>query len=102
MMPQVPEKGQRFDEYEPQKFACISVDDEAIEKIMPQLNEVELFHHTVDEPKKGLAYYGITLISPRAEREILDLIKGSDDLANLEALTETALMFDKWIIHFGI
>lgn len=102
MMPQEPQKGVRFDEYEPQKYACISVTDEAVESILQGLNGVEFYHHAVDEPKKGLAYCGITLIPPASARKFIEVIGDSVELANLKALLETALMFDKWIIHFGI
>ena len=64
IMPQEPQKGQRYDEYEPQKYACIDVPDDAIEDVLPKLNEIDFYHHVVDEPKKGLAYCGITLIPP--------------------------------------
>ncbi len=101
-MPQEPAKDVRYDEYEPQKYACISVPDDAIEGILQDLNEIEFFHHVVDEPKKGLAYYGITLIPPASEQNFIDVIGDNGELANLKALLETALMFDKWIIHFGI
>lgn len=102
MMPQEPQKGVRFDEYEPQKYACISVPDEAVESILQELSDIEFYHHAVDEPKKGLAYYGITLIPPTSAREFIDVIGDNKDLAKLKALLETALMFDKWVIHFGI
>lgn len=102
IMPQEPQKGQRYDEYEPQKYACISVHDDVIEGILQDLNGIEFYHHVVGEPKKGLAYYGITLIPPTSEKKFIDVIADNEELANLKALLETALMFDKWIIHFGI
>lgn len=102
IMPQEPPKGVRFDEYEPQKYACISVPDDAIEGVLQELNGIEFYHHVVDEPKKGLAYYGITLIPPTSEQNFIDVIGDNEELANLKALLETAMMFDKWIIHFGI
>ena len=51
MMPHEPQKGVRFDMYEPQKYACIAVPDDAIEGILPKLAEIEFYHHVVDEPK---------------------------------------------------
>lgn len=102
IMPQEPQKGMRYDEYEPQKYACISVDDDEIESILQSLNEINFYHHTVDEPKKGLAYYGITLIPPTSDKDFIEAIKDNEKLENLKALLKTALAFDKWIIHFGI
>ena len=40
MMPHEPQKGVRFDMYEPQKYACIAVPDDAIEGILPTLAEI--------------------------------------------------------------
>lgn len=102
IMPQNPQKGQRYDEYEPQKYACIAVPDDAIEGILQKLNEIDFYHHVVYQPKKGLAYCGITLIPPTSDREFIDVIGENEELSNLKALLETALMYDKWIIHFGI
>ena len=102
MMPLEPQKGVRFDMYEPQKYACIAVPDDAIEGILPKLAEIEFYHHVVDEPKKGLAYYGITLIPPTSERSFIEAIGNSAELDKLRTLLETAVMFDKWVIHFGI
>ncbi len=102
IMPQEPTKEVRFDEYEPQKYACIDVLDDAIESILQKLNEIDFYHHVADEPKKGLAYYGITLIPPISERKFIEAIGDNQELAALKALLETALMIDKWIIHFGI
>ena len=92
MMPHEPQKGVRFDMYEPQKYACI----------LPKLAEIEFYHHVVDEPKKGLAYCGITLIPPTSERSFIEAIGNSAELDKLRTLLETAVMFDKWVIHFGI
>ncbi len=102
IMPQNPQKEQRYDEYEPQKYACIAVPDDAIEGILQKLNEIDFYHHVVYQPKKGLAYCGITLIPPTSDREFIDAIGENEELSNLKALLETALMYDKWIIHFGI
>ncbi len=102
IMPQEPQKGQRYDEYEPQKYACIDVPDEAIEGVLQQLTKIDFYHHVVDEPQKGLAYCDITLIPPTSDREFIDVIGENEKLANLKALLETAQIFDKWIIHFGI
>ena len=102
IMPQNPQKEQRYDEYEPQKYACIAVPDDAIEGILQKLNEIDFYHHVVYQPKKGLAYCGIKLIPPTSDREFIDAIGENEELSNLKALLETALMYDKWIIHFGI
>ena len=102
MMPYPPEKGRRYDEYEPQKFACISVADDDLDTVAKKLNDVDFYWHTVDEPKKGLAYCGITLIPPSSQQIFADAIGDAKNLSGLKSLLQTAKMFDKWIIHFGI
>lgn len=102
MMPNEPEKGKSYEEYESQKFACISVDDEALESVAEMLGEIDFYHHAVDVPKKGLAWCGITLIPPSALKDFIKAIEESNELDKLKALLETAQMFGKWVIHFGI
>ncbi len=43
IMPQEPTKEVRFDEYEPQKYACIDVLDDAIEEISAAQNIINLY-----------------------------------------------------------
>lgn len=64
IMQTAPEQGRRYDDYEPQKYDCISVDDDYVEAVDANLNHVNFYWHTLDVPAKGLAYTGITLIPP--------------------------------------
>ena len=36
VMPQAPEAGQRFEKYEPGKYRCIPVEDDEIERLLPE------------------------------------------------------------------
>ena len=60
-----------FNEYEPNKYNCISIDDDFIEPILVELQNVNCYWHTLENKVKGLAYCGITLIPP----ESIDLLK---------------------------
>ena len=56
IMDTAPEKGLRYDEYEPQKYNCITVDDVYIEGILDRLSNIHTYAHTLDVPYSGLAY----------------------------------------------
>ena len=97
-----PKPSVRYDAYEPQKYNCISVDDDYIEQIAPRLNDVECYWHSLDMPAKGLAYCGVTLIPPASIERMNEVIKTIDELSDLEQLLQKALNENKWVIHFGL
>lgn len=102
MMQNAPEQGKRYDEYEPQKYNCISVDDDYVEDIDANLNNIDFFWHTLEWSAKGIAYTGITLIPPTSMQAFIDVIKDVIELSELKELLGKALAEDKWIIHFGL
>ena len=97
-----PKPRKRYDEYEPQKYNCISVDDYYIENIGTRLNCVDFYWHTLDMPAKGIAYTGITLIPPTSVQMFIAIIKDIDGLNELKGLLEKAVSENKWVIHFGL
>ena len=97
-----PEKGVRYDKYEPLKYNCISVDDEYLEDIVANFDNIDFYWHTIDVKGSGLAYCGITLIPPLSIRAFIDVIKDISALSELKELSEKALLENKWIIHFGL
>ena len=97
-----PEQGIRYDEYEPQKYNCISVDDYYLEDIVSHFNHIASYWHTLDIKGKGLEYSGITLVPPESLREFINVIYNIDGLYELRLLSEKALKENKWIIHFGL
>lgn len=102
LMPDAPQPGDRYDSYEPWEYDAISVHDEYIEPLLPQLNMIDMFWHTVDVPGKGLAYCGITLIPPSAHRAVLEIICPKVELQHLTDLVKQAAEEQKYIIHFGL
>jgi len=102
IMQNAPKPSIRYDEYEPQKYNCISVNDEYVEKLAADSNNIDSYWHTLDVPAKGLAYTGITLIPPVSLQAFTAIIKAAPDLNELNALFEKALSENKWIIHFGL
>ena len=97
-----PVKGRRYDEYEPQKYDCISVDDEYIECIDAELVALKCYAHTLDKPINGLAYCGVTLIPPEAIEQFIPLIESQTETTDLKNLLCAALRQNKFVIHFGL
>ena len=97
-----PEQGIRYDKYEPQKYNCISVDDDYLKDIVSRFNHIDFYWHTLDTKGKGLEYCGVTLIPPESLSEFINVIYDIDGLYELRLLSEKALKENKWIIHFGL
>ena len=102
MMQNAPKQGTRYDEYEPQKYKCISVDDDFVEALDANLGDIDFYWHTLDIKGKGLAYCGITLIPPCSIQSFIAAINDIPELSELKQLSEKALNENRWIIHFGL
>ncbi len=102
IMQNPPLQGERYDEYEPFKYNCISVSDDYLEGIVARMNHIDSYWHTPDVAGKGIAYCGITLIPPRSTEAFVDVIKDVPGLSALKNLLERAFRENKWVIHFGL
>ena len=102
IMPNEPNPHTIYTEYDPQKYNCIGVDDDSIEKIVPLLNRIDFYWHSLDVPNKGIAYTGITLIPPTSIAPFMAGIENTSEFRELKALLEKALSENKWVIHFGL
>ena len=99
---EIPKAGCRYDEYVPEKYDCISIDDDIVEVFANGLLDVEMHWHTIDVTGKGLAYCGITLIPPTSLGSVIDIIDGFDELRELRELLKQAQQQNLYVIHFGI
>ncbi|MBR2954181.1 MAG: hypothetical protein IKC45_07355 [Clostridia bacterium] len=97
-----PQNGQCFDEYEPEKYNCISVNDDYIENIVEKFNDIDFYWHTLDVSGKGIAYCGVTLIPPSSMQQFIAVIENIPELHQLKELLLKAYNENKWVIHFGI
>lgn len=97
-----PQKGVRYDEYEPHKYGCISVSDEPLDSVAHKLQKIDFYMHTTDIKAKGLAWCGVTLIPPESLDAFADAVGEKSELAELENLIRVAQKEDKWMIHFGL
>ena len=102
IMQKDPQNGQRFDDYEPDKYDCITVDDELVEVIYGACVSFDSFCHTVDIPMSGLNYCGVTLIPPRSLDRFISVVSMYKELEDLKNLLTNARNNNRFIIHFGI
>lgn len=99
IMQEAPLPGKRYDAYEPDQYACISVHDDYIEGLLERFLKIDFYWHTLDVPGKGLAYCGITLIPPTSLQPFMDEMNGQ---VALQQLLRQAQAENKYVIHFGI
>lgn len=78
-----PKSSEDYINYIPKRYNCISADDIFIESIVDKLLSVVCYWYSIDNKKNGLAYYGITLISPESCGSICKLIDDSDEYLQL-------------------
>jgi len=50
------DKRKEYKDYEPHKYNCISIDDDLINDLMPNLSRMKTYFHTFERPEYGLAY----------------------------------------------
>ncbi len=97
-----PEAGKRYDEYEPEKYNCISVDDRMILPIVTKLSIMKTYWISLNNAEYGLNYYGVTLIPPESSSTFAELISGIRSFSRLTELLLAASQNDKFVIHYGI
>ena len=102
IMQTAPQKGKRYDAYDPQKYNCIPVDDDCLEDIVTDFDDIDFYWHSLDVPGKGIAYCGITLIPPASMQAFISAIDNFPELSELKALMQKAYIENKWMIHFGL
>lgn len=81
-----PKSSEDYINYIPKRYNCISADDIFIESIVDKLLSVVCYWYSIDNKKNGLAYYGITLISPESCGSICKLIDDSDEYLQLKQI----------------
>ena len=95
-----PQPKENYIDYEPQKYNCVVVHDEIVEKFGDAvLRDMPCFWCSVDRPEKGLAYCGITLIPPAS---LPTLLEAAGESEPLQKLIEKAIAENRFVIHFGL
>lgn len=97
-----------YNEYTPQKYNSINVDDDIISSLIENLSIMKSYFHSFNRPEYGLAYCGITIIPPESLSFFYDVItssgyfKNSTELSELASKIQQAAEEKKHMIHFGI
>ena len=94
--------GQIFEEYEPEKYDCIAVDDEYVQEVAEMLAGVSVYWHGLDRPESGLAYHGITLIPPESMADVIEAVRDVPKMRRLMEMLVVAERERKFVIHFGV
>ncbi len=102
IMETAPNFGQEYIKYEPEKYRCVSIEDDRIETLLKDFSAISSFHHSLQQPKCGLAYCGITLIPPKSHLQFVSVIQGIPEFEDLVKLFKKAEAERKYVIHFGI
>lgn len=102
------EEDKDYSDYEPEKYNCISIDDDFINDWWSNLVLIKTYHHSYNRPDFALARWGVTLISPESLERFYSIVsndrhsKSSEQLINLMVLIRKALEESKWVIHYGV
>jgi hypothetical protein len=99
------DKCKAYIDYEPHKYNCVSVDDDLINDLIPELSEMKTYFHSFDRPEYGLAHWGITIIPPESLSLFYDAVTSanrSDELRELALKIRQAKEQNKCMIHFGV
>ncbi len=93
-----------FQSYEPEKYGCITIDDDYIENLMPSFDDIPTFFHRLTWQETGLNYIGITLIPPSSCGRFSKILKDTKNSVydSLCTLFDTAEKENKFVIHYGL
>ena len=86
IMMNTPQQNERYDEYESQKYDCISINDKRLENVVKSLTSVASYWHTLLAKNKGLAYYGVTLVPPCSLKAFINIIADIPELCERKKL----------------
>ena len=101
-----------YSDYEPEKYNCISVDDDLLEELIIKYNKelmaIKTYFQVTTQPGNGLDYCGVTLIPPESLKQFGDIIIKansyckSQELQSLIEKVSNAIRENKYLIHYGI
>jgi hypothetical protein len=102
------EEDKDYSDYEPEKYKCISVDDDFINDWWSSLVLLKTYHHRFSRPDFALARWGVTLIPAESLEQLFSIVandkrsKSSRQLIELMMLIREAVAEDKFVIHYGV
>lgn len=101
IMEQPPKTGARYDTFEPEKYACIAVRDDDMDRVLNDIR-IPCCWHRMDRLHEGLTETGISLIPPESCERMAEQLPEERVFSALSALLRTAAEKGKFVIHFGI
>ncbi len=102
------EEDKDYSDYEPEKYNCISVDDDFLNDWWNGLMLLKTYHRSYCRPELALARCGVTLIPPSSLEQFYSIVetdkrsKSSRQLIELMVLIRKAVEDGKWMIHYGV
>ena len=98
-----PDSGE-YEEYAPERYGCVSVDDDLLQGVFDRLQDLDTFWHRGSRPAKGLARYGITLVPPASLPALLAELRrgGCPEFLPLAEKVREAIRQGKYMIHYGV
>ncbi len=99
---------EKYEAYTPEKYNCISVDDDLLYGFAEKLSIMKTYFHSFSRPEFGLAYYGITIIPPESLSLFYEAVvssenfRTSDELSSLASKILEASEAKKHMIHYGV
>lgn len=99
-----PKHNKRYDEYEPEKYKLVKINDDLIDLLLPDFDDIPCYWHTLERPEMNLAYYGISLIPPESMDAFLIVFnqQSLDEYKEITLLFKKAKRESKYIIHYGL
>lgn len=97
-----------YNDYTPQKYHCVSVDDDIINSFNEHLSIMKTYFHSFERPEYGLAYWGITIIPLESLSIFYEVVTSSRYFKNSVELNELASKIvqateeRKYMIHYGV
>jgi len=91
-------------DYEPEKYGCINIDDDIIEKLAWDFLGIPCYWQNLSRPEKGLDYTGISLIPPESAGQFGKIFEKHNglmckEIADLFFYAEKEGLF---VLHYGI
>ncbi|HDX9579853.1 TPA: short-chain dehydrogenase [Bacillus pseudomycoides] len=102
------DRQKKYNDYSPEKYNCISVDDDIINSLNKHLSIMKTYYHSFNRPEFGLDYWGITIIPPESLSLFYDIVTSSTYFkksAELNALVSKIIKATeekKYMIHYGV
>lgn len=97
-----------YSDYNPQKYNCISVDDDVINRLISNLSIMKTYSHSFNKPDYSLNHWGVTIIPPESLPIFYEVVASStqperiEELNELATLIRTAIEEEKYMIHYGV